>query len=147
MLTGQKQNHKLNDIVRRNFLELTSFSASDLTKDLEHGCTRPMIVAKDVDSTSPTDEESTSALKVKPDTFCSNGGLACTHQLRACVNMIKVKPTVKKVIEMDTKMLQGKQKRKLYKKWVPCGTFDLQELIGVKKIISKDHCAKSIIPW
>ena len=83
---------------------------------------------------------------LRTGTSCSGCGLNCQSQLRACVNMIKVQPSMKKVEEMEIRSMKSKHKRKLQRKWVPCGTFELQELCRVDSIIAEVQCTNSILP-
>ena len=83
------------------------------------------MVKSDTGLTSQLGETFKPVREIKIGTSCGGFGLNCALQLRACVNMIHEMPAIKKVQEMEIKTMKSKQKRKLQRKWVPRGVFDL----------------------
>ena len=80
------------------------------------------------------------------DASCRGCGLNCIYQLRACVNMIQVFPSVKEVKAREIPILKRTAKRQLRQHWIPKGMFDVKEQIKSHTIDLDDECAKPYIP-
>ena len=119
---------KLNKIAQQKIEHLKSPESNVLNSEEEHSC----IELK-------TRERETV-------TSCSDCGLNCVHQLRACVNMIQVQPSLKKVQVKEIQGLKRTIKRKLQQQWIPCGVFDIKEQFKSNSVNVEHSCVKSYMP-
>ena len=79
--------------------------------------------------------------KLNDMVFCKCCGTYCKSQLMTCVNKIHAGPSLKKVEEKEIQTMKRKKKRKLEKKWVPSGMFDIKEQLK-SNITFEDNYAK-----
>ena len=105
----------------------------------------------DLESVTGIEEDEHSCIELKNRvretvTSCSNCGLNCVHQLRACVNMIQVQPSIKRVQVKEIQELKRTIKNNLQQQWIPCGVFDIKEQFKSNPVNVEYSCVKSYMP-